>query len=62
MNFLISNNLKFIIRVKGDAKYLTGTPISNSMKNGKLIKNIKKELRVVHYSNVRISGRSDDLH
>ena len=40
------------MRVKGDAKYLTDTPVRKSMKNAKIIKNIKKELRVVKYSNI----------
>jgi hypothetical protein len=52
LNFLISNNLKFIIRVKGNGDNLNhSTVLKPSMRNYNIIKNVKDNTRLVKYNN-----------
>lgn len=53
INFLIENNLKFIIRVKGEAQYLNGEKkINKSMKDYECILNAKNNARIVKYDKI----------
>ena len=53
LQFLMKNNLKFIIRAKGQAEYLKSeTVVKKSMPNAILINSIKKNIRVITYNNI----------
>lgn len=53
MDFLIKNNIKFIIRVKGDAPLLTSTKkIHKSNEHYNEIINVKNNTRVIKYKNI----------
>ena len=52
LNFLITNNIKFIIRTKGEADNLQSNTLRPSMKNYNKILNIKKNSKVIKYDNI----------